>query len=39
MVAPAKQIKHRERLQCTARDTGYVLATLALVRVVTRDLV
>jgi hypothetical protein len=39
MVAPAKQSKHRERSQWTARDTGYVLATLALARVVPRDLV
>jgi phosphoribosylpyrophosphate synthetase len=39
MVAPAKQSKHRERSQWTARDIGYVLATLALARVVTRDLV
>jgi hypothetical protein len=39
MVAPAKQSKHRERLQWTARDIGYVLATLALARVVARDLV
>jgi hypothetical protein len=39
MVAPAKQSKHRERSQWTARDIGYVLAKLALARVVTRDLV
>jgi hypothetical protein len=39
MVAPAKQSKHRERSQWTARDNGYVLATLALARVVTRNLV
>jgi hypothetical protein len=39
MVTPVKQSKHRERSQWTARDTGYVLSTLALARVLTRDLV
>jgi hypothetical protein len=38
MVAPAKQSKHYERSQWTARDIGYVLAKLALARVVTRDM-
>jgi hypothetical protein len=39
MIAPATQSKHRERSQWTARDIGYVLATLVLGRFVTRDLV
>jgi hypothetical protein len=39
MAAPEKQSKHHERSQWTARDIGYVLATLALARVVSRDLV
>jgi hypothetical protein len=39
MVVSAKQSKLRERSQGTSRDIGYVLATLALARVVTRDLV
>jgi hypothetical protein len=37
MGAHAKQSKHRERSQWTAREIGYVLATLA--RVITRDFV